>query len=1137
MRALVIGGALLLVLATGMLVAPAVIKRAGLHERVASALAAQLGGPVELSAVRLTLFPLPHVVLDQLRLTVAPTVDAGIASVSLYPRLRALLSGKLQLAQVDLAGASVQLHLERAAAEPAPEADTTVKGLRDAAAAAVAAVSSVAAAYAPGLIVRLSHATVDVSAADAPKATFTNINGTILLPPDQLRLDLAVGSNLWQQATLHAALDPGSVRGDGHLTLTGFRPQALGSYVALGDLEIGNATAALDVRVTANGLDALRADVDVALPTLPLRRGADQLTMEGAHVSAGITLDRERIGVTLHNAHFANPPAQLSGTLVLDRRTPQVRLEVTGTDLDVRSAHGAAAFFAAANPTARTIFAILQAGKVPQLTLEAQGRTLAELASLDAMVIRGALAGGKVRLPGNGLDLDDVSGEVSITNGVLVGAHATARVGNTQARDGSVRIGLTGESQELSVTTAVQADVRDLPEVLKRVVANDTLTRTLERLTDVQGKAEGQFMLRGTTGAATAAVDVSQLSVSARVRNLDQPVQIEGGPFHYDPGAIAATALKVTAGNSTLSQLSVRVDTSVAVPSIDVSGASGRIALAEIYSWVAASGWLPESGWTPKTLAGTLAVDSVRVRGPAATPSDWHIELAGAARNLDIDAPRLRQVSTVRFPVSLSTLRVTRAPAATTVATGVATADGLTGMVDLVWNAAGLDIKRLSVRDAQSDATLSLRLEEREFDLTFAGSLNSATLEALLRDEHDVAGSIHGDFRARILMDQPARSTASGRLEAVHVALPGPGDLRLHVAHADLHASGGLLAIDAEGAVGDGPFLHLHGSLRPATDALIADLDVSAGRVEWVRLAPLLAPSTASDGESGPAARHPLRVRGKVRINAESFTYDDYTWQPVHAVVDLSGALPSITVTQANLCRIATPGKIAPTPGGVSVHFKPAAKNQLLGEIVGCLFGRPARVTGQCSLAAQIDAAGPAANILTSARGHVQLDATKGRFYQGGVIEKVLAVMSIGHGSWNLLADLTDDGLPYNTIDAKADLRDGKLVLTEVTVDAPSVKMGAEGTIDLTAGTVDLTLLAAPLKTVDTVVSHVPVLGRVLGGSLLTIPIKVRGSLRDPEVIPLDPSEVGSGLLRVMTRVVKLPLRLLEPFRSGEGKP
>jgi hypothetical protein len=397
---------------------------------------------------------------------------------------------------------------------------------------------------------------------------------------------------------------------------------------------------------------------------------------------------------------------------------------------------------------------------------------------------------------------------------------------------------------------------------------------------------------------------------------------------------------------------------------------------------------------------------------------------------------------------------------------------------------------------------------------------------------------MRGDFSARVRLDQPARSTAKGRLEVAHLAVPGPGGVRAHIAHAELRATGGLLAIDAEGDVGDvgdvgdGLLLHVHGALRPGVEALIADLDVSAGPVEWVRLEPLLPRGEHGDGESTSTASHSLPLRGKVRITADSFTYAGYTWKPIHAVVDLSGGTPSMTVTQASLCRISTPGTMAMTPGGATVRFRPAAKNQPLDKIWECLAGEPARMTGQCSLTARIDAAGHGPEILASASGQVHFTANHGRIYQGGVLEKILAVTSVGYGSWNILSDLTDDGLPYNTIDAKGDLREGKLVLTEATMDAPSMKIVAEGTIDVSRGTIDVTLLAAPMKSVDKVVSRIPILGNVVGGSLLTIPIKVKGQLQDPSVTPLDPSEVGNGLLRVMTRIVKLPVRLLDPFSS-----
>ena len=1117
----------------GVFLAPILVARIQLRERLVAQLSEQLGAPVEVAMLRLSLLPLPHVVLEGLHLAVAPWGEATIEAVSVYPRLGGLLAGKLQLARVTLSGATVSAQLPRTTApERTPTADRSMQAVRTAAAAALGKLSAVTAAHAPGLRVEVTRGAANVTREGQETITLADIHGMMEFPPTQVLIELHAGSNLWDEASLSATLDPASVRGDGRLALTGVRPRLVAGHLLPADLELGDGTASIDARLQVNGGDALRADLEATLPTLPLQRASQQLIVQGAHVKATVVVDGEKIDATLGDVQLTNPPLQLSAKLALDRAIPQARVDIEGRNLDVAKAHEAALFFAAASPVARSIFNILQEGKVAHLTLHAQAQSLAELASLDVMQIRGSLADGTIRLPGSGLQIDDVSGEVSVINGVLIGERAAGRVGNTRATDGSVRVGLTGASPELSVRTAVHADVSDLPSVLDRVVDNETLIRSLAQLTDLRGSAEGILSLSGTTDTAAAAVEVSQLSVTAGVRNLDQPVHVEGGTFHYDPTGIAAAGLQVSSGSSTLVDVGVGVDLRPAQATIDVKGGGGRITLEELCRSVVASGRLPDSEWTPKAVRGTLTVQSVRLRGPAANPGRWRVDLAGGAERLDVDAPRLRQRVAVRFPVALSELRLSYAPEALSVSTAAAFADGLNAAIDLAWNTAGVNIKRLSIRDGAENATLSLLLKERELDVTFAGNLGTAVLKELLPDEHDAPRTLQGDFQARIVMDEPTRSTATGRLEIAHVVVPMPGEVSVHLTQATLRAASGMLAVDADGDVRDAAPFHLHGALRPARDAFVADLDVSAGDLEWARLAALVPPPSEQPHER--AVRLPLR--GKVRLAAASFAYGGYTWRPLHAVVDLSSSAPSLTVTQATLCDIATPATIAATPQGIRGLVKPTAKNQPLGTILPCLFGGTARITGQCSLAAQIAAAGEGAALRRSAQGHIDATSKDGRIYQGGWMEKVLAVTSIGHGSWNILKDLTDDGLPYNTIHVKADLRDGKLVLTEATMDAPSMKMVAEGSIDIDTETLHLTLLAAPLKSVDSVVRHIPILGSVLGGNLLTIPIKVDGPVRDPQVTPMDPSEVGSGLLRVMTRIAKLPLSLLSPFLPSSEK-
>jgi len=92
-------------------------------------------------------------------------------------------------------------------------------------------------------------------------------------------------------------------------------------------------------------------------------------------------------------------------------------------------------------------------------------------------------------------------------------------------------------------------------------------------------------------------------------------------------------------------------------------------------------------------------------------------------------------------------------------------------------------------------------------------------------------------------------------------------------------------------------------------------------------------------------------------------------------------------------------------------------------------------------------------------------------------------------------------------------VKDGKFLLVEGTMDAPSMGIAATGEIDLLRREEDLKVLVSPFGTVDAVVRKIPVVGYILGGTLVSIPVAVRGDLSDPKVTPLEAAAVGKGLL------------------------
>jgi hypothetical protein len=124
----------------------------------------------------------------------------------------------------------------------------------------------------------------------------------------------------------------------------------------------------------------------------------------------------------------------------------------------------------------------------------------------------------------------------------------------------------------------------------------------------------------------------------------------------------------------------------------------------------------------------------------------------------------------------------------------------------------------------------------------------------------------------------------------------------------------------------------------------------------------------------------------------------------------------------------------------------------------------------------------------------------------------------------------------------KGSLQNGTVIIKEVTIDGPTLEMTGQGEIDLAGGKVNLTVLVAPLKTVDRIIKKIPLVRDILAGTLVVIPVRVSGDLKDPKVNPISPSGVGSELLATMKRTLGLPFKLVEPLiprkkeESGEER-
>ena len=65
------------------------------------------------------------------------------------------------------------------------------------------------------------------------------------------------------------------------------------------------------------------------------------------------------------------------------------------------------------------------------------------------------------------------------------------------------------------------------------------------------------------------------------------------------------------------------------------------------------------------------------------------------------------------------------------------------------------------------------------------------------------------------------------------------------------------------------------------------------------------------------------------------------------------------------------------------------------------------------------------------------------------------------------------------------------------------------------------------------VMKHIPIIGSLIGGRLVGIPLRITGSFDRPDVSYLAPADVGMELMNMPLRVLQAPLDAIRLFTPG----
>ena len=184
------------------------------------------------------------------------------------------------------------------------------------------------------------------------------------------------------------------------------------------------------------------------------------------------------------------------------------------------------------------IFRDVKAGKIPEITLQATGRSFAEISkNID---VTGTLRGGSIfgslfwvstwtMWMGNSLSL----------TGIVEAKQFSARSGKIQGREGTLRLGLEGKNAPFHLYIMVDADAADLHSLLFRVFKDDALRKELSRVRNIEGELSGRLIIGEKIDSLSASVSISKAALRGSDDRIPYPISIKEGQFQYGDGKIA----------------------------------------------------------------------------------------------------------------------------------------------------------------------------------------------------------------------------------------------------------------------------------------------------------------------------------------------------------------------------------------------------------------------------------------------------------------------------------------------------------------------------------------------------------------------------------------------------------------------
>ncbi|MBI3582666.1 MAG: AsmA-like C-terminal domain-containing protein [Nitrospinae bacterium] len=171
-------------------------------------------------------------------------------------------------------------------------------------------------------------------------------------------------------------------------------------------------------------------------------------------------------------------------------------------------------------------------------------------------------------------------------------------------------------------------------------------------------------------------------------------------------------------------------------------------------------------------------------------------------------------------------------------------------------------------------------------------------------------------------------------------------------------------------------------------------------------------------------------------------------------------------------------------------------------------------------------------DIKKSMNGNLHIEIHNGNINRFHILSKIFSLLNVYQIFKFKLPDLVTEGMPYNSIIANFEIKNGIAVTEDLLIDSDSIRITTVGEIDIKDKKIDMIIGVQPFQTVDKIISSIPLAGRILTGdkkALIVFYYTVKGDMNDPQITAVPFESLGEGILGVFKRLLLTPQEILSP--------